>query len=349
MKRDVFIKKIVGIIIVLFSMGVTTSCVIEEDPALQFNSLSNWIKDVPAHTDGGYLFAFITKNEYYRLHYALSRDGYNWSTLNNGGVILDEYRGHPDICMGPDSIYRMIGVFPTTLWESKDLINWTNRKLPDEVFSRSNEFGYYTVDDIGAPKIFYDTISSQYIITWHACRTPNNNDWSSMKTLYVLTNDFTDYSFPEFLFNLSGEDENICTIDNIIRYADGAYYAIVKDERDLSFAPKSGKTIRISKSETLTGPYTILSDPITPVGRFFEAPILFKLANDLEWALLAEDYEGPEYGYHMYVAKGMYGPWEERRFNSPYVNDGTTRPLARHGCVVRIHEKIYQGLIKEYQ
>lgn len=337
-------KKVNDRVISIFALFLSfvCSCVTQDDLGYD----AKWISGVPTCSDGGYLFAFITKNEYYKLHYALSRDGYNWTTLNNGEVLLDEYWGHPDICKGPDGVYRMIGVFPTTLWETTDLINWTKRDLPKEVFDRSNEFGYYTVDDIGAPKLFYDSISSQYIITWHACKTPNNNDWRSMTTLYVLTNDFVEYSFPQKLFNFTGDDADICIIDTRITYVDGYYYAILKDER-MEYACPTGKTIRISKGKSLTGPFNCLSEPITPIGVPMEAPILVKLPEDSGWALYTESYY-IDHTYRMFVSDKIEGEWIEKQFNCPKVNDASY-PNARHGCIVRISENIYKGLVNKYR
>ncbi|MBD5331345.1 MAG: glycoside hydrolase family 43 protein [Bacteroides sp.] len=308
-----------------------------------------WIEGVPAHTDGGYLFAFITSSEYYRLHYAVSRDAYNWQTLNNGKIINETYKGHPDICQGPDGVYRMIGVMPLALWESLDLIDWTITPLDTDIFDQSSKLGYFAVPDYGAPKIFYDAISEQYIITWHACRTPNNNDWASMKTLYILTSDFKHFTEAAFLHNFSGKDADICTIDNIIRYIDGCYYSILKDEREPIFAPDTGKTIRISKSQNLTGPYNELSAPITPVGDLLEAPILIELPEQSGYALYAESFAGPRFGYHMFVADNIEGHFIEHQFCPPNTRDGSNRPLARHGCIVRIHEDTYMGLIRKYQ
>ncbi len=350
MKKNIAKKFIIGIIMMLSSLGVTTGCVMEDDPSVQINVVKNWINNVPSLTDGGYLFAFITNSEYYRLHYAVSRDGYNWTVLNDGAVVLDEYRGHPDICKGSDDVYRMIGVMPLCLWESRDLIKWEKKELKSECFDKSNEYGYYTVSDYGAPKMFYDEKTDQYIITWHACKTPNNNDWYSMRTLYMLTSDFSEFTTPKMLFELSGYDANICTLDNIIRYDNGMYYAIVKDERHFEGEySKTGKTIRYAKSDCLTGPYTYLSDPITPVGVPMEAPILIQLPDDSGWALYTESYWFPDYGYHMFVSEKIEGPWIEKRFNCPYVNDGSLKPNARHGCIVQVPENIYLGLIKQFQ
>ena len=37
-----------------------------------------------AEGEGGYLWAHMTHNNYYKLFYAVSRDAFNWTTLNDG-------------------------------------------------------------------------------------------------------------------------------------------------------------------------------------------------------------------------------------------------------------------------
>ncbi len=58
----------------------------------------------------GYLFAHMTKSDYGRLYYSISRDGLHWQPLNGGRRVMDErYRGHPDICRGHDGRFYLIG------------------------------------------------------------------------------------------------------------------------------------------------------------------------------------------------------------------------------------------------
>jgi hypothetical protein len=40
---------------------------------------------------------------YGQIVYSVSTDGLHWTLLNQGKPILDDYRGHPDICRGPDA------------------------------------------------------------------------------------------------------------------------------------------------------------------------------------------------------------------------------------------------------
>lgn len=300
-------------------------------------------------TDGGYLFAHMTNANYGKLYYAASRDGVNWETLNKGRIINSAYIGHPDICQGHDGAFYMIAVNPLALWRSEDLVTWTSAPLDEMIFNRSNAQGFYTTYYWGAPKMFYDKDSGQYIISWHACNDPDKDDWDSMRTLYVLTKDFETYTEPQKLFNFTGTDENMAIIDAIIRKVNGVYYAILKDERDPAVAPETGKTVRIATSSNLTGPYTNPGAPVTPNDMMREAPIFIERPNHSGWFIYAESYAAKPYGYHLFQSTSMDGPWKERTFSGPNVKDGTDRPGARHGCIVKVNETVYQALLKAYK
>lgn len=149
-------------------------------------------EEIPVETDGGYLFAHMTNANYGKLYYAVSRDGINWETLNKGRIINSAYIGHPDICQGHDGAFYMIAVNPLALWRSENLVTWTSTQLNEMIFNRSNAQGFYTTYYWGAPKMFYDKDSEQYIISWHACNDPDKDDWDSMRTLYVIDKGFRD-------------------------------------------------------------------------------------------------------------------------------------------------------------
>lgn len=52
----------------------------------------------------------------------------------------------------------------------------------------------------------------------------------------------------------------------------------------------------------------------------------------------------------MYVSKTMDTDrlWDLRMYEGPCVADGTSRPGARHGCIVRINENVYQAISNAY-
>lgn len=303
--------------------------------------------DTKAYQDssgkGGYLFAFMTTEEYGRLHYSISRDGNSWKLLNSGKKIINDYRGHPDIRKGGDDNYYMIGVESglPVLWRSDSLIVWNKVKyLPSTVFMDSTPGYQPTVAYYGAPKIFYDEASDQYMITWHATETSieggteSHEWWEGMRTFYVLTPDFTTFTRARRLFDFQEEaDREMATIDVIIRKSEGTYYAVMKDERwpDKS---STGKTIRISTSENLTGPYSDPGPPVTP--SWYEAPSIVPKLDLPGWYLYAENYP---FSYKLFEADSISGSWSPVDCNMEKM---------RHGCIVRINEEQFNRIESTY-
>lgn len=333
MKKYRYIEFLSGLLLAVLSV----SCDSDENPVEP---------DVPAEaTDGGYLFAHMTDDNYGSLFYSVSRDAYNWETLNDGRTVLPPYYGHPDICKGRDAYY-MISVKKGSgiplLWRSADLVNWESTKLAKSIFNKITPLHGYVNEETyyGAPKVFYDESGDRYIITWHAGKTGNDSDayeWESKRTFYILTLDFRTFSDPELLFDFTGSDSDMATIDVIIRKSGDTYYAVMKDERTQEAAPETGKTIRIAKSENLTGPYSNPGPRITPLDRWHEAPVIVPTVDGKGFYLYAENYPKQ---YDMYEAASLDGPWTERTFAGP---------KARHGCIVRVNETEYQAILKAYK
>lgn len=294
----------------------------------------------PSDNNGGYLFAHMTDAHYGRLFYSVSRDGLKWQTLNKGGIILSDYIGHPDICKGGDGNYYMLGVqgnnMDLNLFYSSDLVVWKRKILPRSIFDVS-QLGQKNEDYyVGAPKIFYDEASKQYIITWHASFPGLSEQplWEGMRTCYVLTSNFETFTKADRLFNFTGVDEDMATIDTIIRKVGDTYYAIIKDER---WPEKSAtaKTIRIATSANLTGPYSNPGPSITPEG--YEAPTLVQSMDEKSWYLYAEKFP---HAYHLFKSSTLTGSiWSEVQF---------TPPVARHGFVLKVDEEEYSNIVKAY-
>lgn len=293
--------------------------------------------------NGGYLFVHMTDQNYGRMFYSVSRDGLVWETLNGGKVIIDSYLGHPTLTRGGDGKYYMIGVstgqtphYPV-LWFSNDLVVWGHRDLSPDIFDVSafdykNDTYYY-----GAPKVWYDSASGRYIITWHAGITGVDNaqeEWESKRTFYILTEDFETFTPADRLFDFTGDDADMATIDTIIEKEGDTYYAIIKDERWPDKCP-TGKTIRIASSSSLTGPYTNPGPPVTPSWR--EAPTIVRSPDGQGWYLYTEQYPT---AYELYKCSSLAGSmWSQVAF---------TPPVARHGWVMRIDETQYQAIVDAY-
>lgn len=304
--------------------------------------------ETPVHE--AYLFAHMLHGDYGHLYYSVSTDGLHWEMLNGGKRVFEDYRGHADICKGHDGRYYLVGNRrddrpDINFWVSEDLITW-------------NKHGDYTPDlkrvpdypkamaRIGAPKLFFDEVSAQYLLTWHTTHDLGKTDlpepyWAGQRTLYAVSKDLRTFSDPpRKLFTW-----DMATIDVIVRHVGGSYYAIVKDERYPTLDWTTGKTIRISRSPALLGPYSEPGPPISP--NFREAPTLIPSPNGKAWYLYYEQYPGVAYG--LSVASKLDGPWFQVAGNQqPAWDKYYVPPKVRHGSMLPITRKQYDALVARF-
>ncbi len=295
-----------------------------------------------------YLFAHMTHQDYGRLYYSVSLDGLHWNTLNNRERVFDDYKGHPDICKGHDGRFYLVGNIndaspDINIWVSDDLIEW--EKYSTFTPDLKSTPGYsQALQRIGAPKLFYDESSRQYMLTWHTPHKEGTREdperyWASQRTLYVLSTDLETFSeHPSRLFNW-----DIGTIDVIIRKVGDQYFAILKDETYPTLYWVTGKTIRVSKAPSLFGPWSLPSDPVSP--NFREAPMLIPSPDDQIWYLYYEQYPGVSYG--LSIADNLNGPWYQAS-GYTFFSDWDKYSLpdsVRHGCMITISKNEYERLV----
>lgn len=297
-----------------------------------------------------YLFAHMMQGDYGRLYYSVSLDGLHWERLNGGKRVFEEYRGHADICQGHDGRYYLVGNRgddrpDINFWASEDLIKW--KKYGDYTPDLKHVPNYPTaMARIGAPKLFYDAASSQYLLTWHTTHDLGKTDlpepyWAGQRTLFATSKDLITFSAPpRKLFTW-----DMATIDVIIRKAGGSYYAIVKDERYPTLEWTTGKTIRICRSASLLGPYSEPGPPVSP--GFREAPALIPSPNGKAWYLYYEQYPGVAYG--LSVAASLNGPWFQAAGNQqPSWDKYHLPPRVRHGSMRPITRQQYNLLVTAF-
>lgn len=298
-----------------------------------------------------YLFAHMTHADYGRLYYSASLDGLHWYRLNDGKRITDDYRGHPDIARGPDGAYYIAGNESDSspvinIWSSRDLIEW--KRYSTHTPNLKSTPGYsQALQRIGAPKLFFDEASKQFVMTWHtphleATEEDGERYWASQRTLYVTSKDLKTFSAPpKRLF-----EQEMGTIDVFLRHAEGKYWAILKDETYPTLDWVTGKTIRIASSDALLGPYKNMSPPLSP--NFREAPMLIPSPNGEIWYLYYEQYPGVSYG--LSVADKLGGPWYQisgYTFFADWDKYGLP-PKVRHGAMITISRKQYDSLVQKF-
>jgi hypothetical protein len=298
-----------------------------------------------------FLFAHMTRQDYGRLYYSVSLDGLHWHSLNGKKRVFEEYQGHPDICKGHDGRYYLVGNTSDSspdlnIWVSDDLIIWEkfNTFTPD---LKSTPDYSYALQRIGAPKLFFDKSSRQYVLTWHTPHKESTKEdpegyWASQRTLYVLSKDLKTFSdHPTRLF-----DWNMGTIDVFIRKIGNQYYAVLKDETYPTLYWVTGKTIRIAKASSLLGPYSEPSAPVSP--NFREAPMLIPSPDGKIWYMYYEQYPGVSYG--LSIADNLNGPWYQASGYTFFSDwDKYSLPASvRHGCMITISKDEYNRLVEKF-
>jgi len=309
------------------------------------------VKDQAKAKNQAYLFAHMTHKDYGHLYYSVSTDGLHWANLNDGKRVFEDYRGHPDICKGHDGRYYLVGNRSDSspdinIWVSDDLVTWEKYGTYTPDLKGTPDYSY-ALQRIGAPKLFYDESTSQYILTWHTPHKEGTTEdperyWASQRTLYVLSKDLKTFSdHPSRLF-----EWDMGTIDVIIRKIGNQYFAVLKDETYPTLYWVTGKTIRISRAPSLTGPYSEPSAPVSP--NFREAPMLIPSPDGTAWYLYYEQYPGVSYG--LSIADNLNGPWYQASGYTFYStwDKYSFPPAVRHGCMILISRAEYDRLVARF-
>lgn len=285
-----------------------------------------------------------------QVYFALSKDGFSWEALNEGNPVLWAYYGDKGvrdftIVRGKNKFYiiatdlslsygmrnqykhswKEIGENGSkcfSVWESEDLVNWSEQKL---VKIGDENFGC-----LWAPDVIYDTKKEDYVLHWsssHKC-----NGFGDKGIYYSRTKDFEAFTYPEVLHRRDGRD----IIDSAMYEENGIYYMFVKDGHPT--------TIVMLKAESPVGPWERVeafdeSMKSVEVG-LYEAPTAVKL-DDGRWCLFLDYYgrPGKEQGYVPFISEdissGVFTRSDES-FNFPYG--------FKHGTILAITEEEYERM-----
>jgi hypothetical protein len=284
-----------------------------------------------------YLFTYFKGNGEDGLHLAYSRDGYNFSVLNNDKSFLQPVVGvsklmrDPCIVRTPDGMFHMVW---TAGWtekgigyaSSKDLINWSEQKYFPVMEKEA------TARNTWAPEIVYDKKLKQFLIFWSTTipgrfpDTEKGGDTGYNHRIYsTTTKDFITFTETRLFY-----DKGFNVIDATIINAGREYVMFVKDE---TRTPPQ-KNIRVTTSASLYGPFSAPSQPIT--GSYWaEGPTSIKI--DGKWIVYFDKYTEKKYGA---VASKDLKSWED-------ISEKVTFPDGmRHGTIFEVDEKILAPLLK---
>ncbi|SNX56066.1 glycosyl hydrolase family 43 [Streptomyces sp. TLI_55] len=308
----------------------------------------------------GYMFSYFTgegTSDGEQLYAALSKgdDPLKWRELNDGKPVLTSTLGEkglrdPFIIRSPegDKFYQIAtdlriygngdwdaaqrsGSKSIMVWESTDLVHWTNQRLvkvsPD---SAGNTW---------APEAFYDAERGEYVVFW-ASKLYDNEAHSGdtyNRMMYATTRDFYTFSQPKVWV-----DRGYSVIDSTMIRHDGTYYRLSKDERNNSSSTPNSKFIFEEKSDSILGSWSPVAEGIGKGAMSAaEGPLVFKSNTEEKWYAFLDEFGGR--GYLPFETTDLdSGVW------TPVADyDLPSRP--RHGTVLPVTQAEYDRLLRAYQ
>ncbi len=284
-----------------------------------------------------YLFSYFRDNGQDGLHLSYSKDGYHWEALKNNKSFLapmvadDKLMRDPCIIQGPDNKFHMVW---TVSWNdrgigyasSEDLIHWSEQQFIPVMQHEPDALNCW------APELFYDATQDLYMIYW-ATTIPGRfaegdttgDDKYNHRMYYTTTKDFQQFSDTILLY-----DEGFNVIDATIQKDGGNYLMFLKDET----RTPAKKHIRIAASDSLTGGYKLITEPISP--DWVEGPTVTKI--DGKWVVFYDEYTRHHMGA---IRSADLKNWE-------IITDSISFPEGtRHGTVLQVDKTILDNLLKE--
>ncbi len=290
---------------------------------------------------GKYLFCYFVGNEpeQERIHFAVSRDGYNFSALNGNREVIVQTLGtkcvrDPFILRANDGYFYIIATdmkctdgwtsnHALISWKSADLVNWT-----DETVIDIRAFGgrFATTTRAWAPQAVFDKSENKYMVYW--AHTDAENDSAAM--YYAYTTDFKALSKPHLLYERRG----IQTIDADIIYNEKnkKYYMYFKHDED--------QKIAYVTSDCLTGPYRDEPETVSLAETGVEGSCMYNINGTDTWVLIMD-----EYGKNRYFAQQTT---DFENFKALKKEDYSMDISPRHGYIIEITDDEYEQLLKAY-
>ena len=288
-----------------------------------------------------------------QVYFGLSRDGFHWEAVNDGRPVLWSVLGEKGVrdctiirCK-TDGKYRIFATdlslaynfrrkyhfnWPTVsrngskclaMWESDDLLTWTEQKL---LPLGNEDFGC-----LWAPDVFYDPEFDDYVLHWSSCHA--HNGYGNMGIWFTRTKDFQTFTEPKLLYQKT--DAGI--IDSAIYVEDGLYFLFVKCDHD----PERILLLQASHAE---GPYCRVEafdrSMLEIEAGLYEGPTACRL-QDGRWCLFLDYYgvPGDGQGYVPFLADTLRSGTfirADQEFSFPYGY--------KHGTVIPITTDTYDAI-----
>jgi predicted GH43/DUF377 family glycosyl hydrolase len=197
------------------------------------------------------------------LHYALSSDGLHWHAMNNNLPVLTGQVGtqtlrDPFVFQAQDGRYHLLA---TNGWQSDSIVHASSENLidwgPQQLVPVME--GIEHVRNCWAPEAFYDVEAGLYRLIWSSTTTTDSEKEYDHRIWSCNTTDFQTFSPPHLFF-----DPGYNVIDATVLRLPDKYLMAFKDERGENRHGTDFKAMRIAESTSGSGPWTKISDLVTP-------------------------------------------------------------------------------------
>jgi hypothetical protein len=275
---------------------------------------------------------------------ATSQDGFHWSALNDnepilkaelgtGGMrdsfLLRSYEGDHFYIIGTDldanggdwADYGNNGSKYIRVWESDDLVNWSEERLI--------EIAPENAACMWAPEAFYDDTTGEYVVYW----ATGLKGGDGKKIYYAKTRDFYTFTEPEIYKDV---EDGITFIDTTMTEYEGTYYRFTKNENEIS--------ILMETSDSVLGDFKLVKTRIAgELG--VEGPAIYKINGQEKWVLYMDGYAGDNagVGYFPLIADSLED-LKTANFRKLNADEYEMPEGAKHGSFVPITQEEYDAL-----
>lgn len=316
--------------------------------------------NLPKSTSGAYLFAYFrndaksTNGE--NIFYAVSKDGYNYESLNGGVPVASASQGtghsrDPYIMKAQDGAeykYYMVATDANTTnnynntglhtWGSNDLIHWD--ELANPQFATDKGGGSKTITNMcWAPEAIWDPVAEKYMVYFSSNEADSAANESS-KIWYSYTSDFKNFDKKQLLF-----DPGYGVIDaDITPYKNGYVMLYKKEASTGTAAKKVWYTFKTGKSPSNSdGGYDAANAKIfeSATKTQAEGPQVFPISGTSSYGVLVDYFSDGGFGFSYTSDFESY-----TKISADNCSINHLKPS--HGCIIPISDMEYYNLSQAF-
>ncbi len=297
-----------------------------------------------------YLFVYFTSGntgDKENIWFSVSHDGLHWTDLGGDEPLLKSRLGTKgvrdpfilydenlkkyfiiatDLCTanGDWHSFSHHGSRSLLVWESEDLINWSDERLV--------EVGIESAGCVWAPEAVFCKEKDMWFVFWASCVKEDVDTEHKQRIYGSFTKDFKKFT-PAFKYI----DAETAVIDTNIVWNNGWYYRFSKDE--------TNKHITLERCRRLVGEeWESIYSKILAEFYGLEGPECYYLDNQKKWCLIADRYSTNS-GYTPFLtddlSSGVFTQLSTNKFDMG-------KRKKRHGGVLKISDELADKLIEYY-